>query len=60
LMGLPWPIGPHLPLHLLRLLPIAARTSRPLLRREQRLGGPRDCAREGMTTPRTAYPQART
>jgi hypothetical protein len=46
--------------HLLRLLPIAGRTSRLNLRREQRLGGPRACAREGMTAPRIAYPQTRT
>jgi hypothetical protein len=58
-MGLAWPIVPHLPPALLRLLPIAARTSRPL-RREQRLGGPRACAREGVTARRIAYPQART
>jgi hypothetical protein len=44
----------------MRLLPIAARTSRPHLRREQRLGGPRASAREGMTAHRIAYPQAHT
>jgi hypothetical protein len=42
------------------LLPIAARASRPDLWREQRLGGPRARAREGMTAPSIAYPQTRT
>jgi hypothetical protein len=56
LMGLAWPIVPYRP----PAPPAPPANRRPHLRWEQRLGGPRACAREGMTAPRTAYPQART